>query len=296
MSAVRNFWLTNADDQRFELKGSNIANTISFLHEPEGLGYSVALNTVKIGNTDLILSEQYNLPPVAGDLIFLGSVPAAYQQYQSLLQFLARRPITLHYLPPNVTEGYRCLVRVTSLEKTEVSYEDGCLHCPIQFYRQGMWYNDNPNVLDVANEITEGKSYPLDRPYSYGAVSLENIQLVNNGMTDTSIKIEIFGETTDPEWSLFDAEAVQYGAAKILGTYTYVRVDSADTGEEIHLERNGSVIANAINMQDLTVGSPQQVYVTFLKLQPGTSTLRFDLGDSFDGSVRLTWSNAYVSV
>lgn len=293
---VRNFWLTNADDVRFDLKGRNTANTISFLHEPEGLGYTVGLSTVKLGNTDIILSEQYSLPPAAGDLIFIGSVPDMYQQYQNLLTFLARRPITLHYLPPNTNESYRCLVRVTSLEKTEVNAEDGCLHCPIQFYRQSMWFNDNPNILDVRNEIGEGKSYPLDRPYSYGAVGLENIRVVNNGMTDTSIKIEIFGAVTDPEWKLFDENNEQYGAAKILGTYSYVRVDSDDTAEEIHLERNGSVIANAINYQDLTVGSPQQVYVTFLKIQPGTSTLMFDLGDDFDGYVRLTWSNAYVSV
>lgn len=293
---VRNFWLTNADDVRFDLKGRNTANTISFLHEPEGLGYTVGLSTVKLGNTDIILSEQYSLPPAAGDLIFIGSVPDMYQQYQNLLTFLARRPITLHYLPPNTNESYRCLVRVTSLEKTEVNAEDGCLHCPIQFYRQSMWFNDNPNILDVRNEIGEGKSYPLDRPYSYGAVGLENIRVVNNGMTDTSIKIEIFGAVTDPEWKLFDENNEQYGAAEILGTYSYVRVDSDDTAEEIHLERNGSVIANAINYQDLTVGSPQQVYVTFLKIQPGTSTLMFDLGDDFDGYVRLTWSNAYVSV
>ena len=296
MSAVRNFWLTNADDQRFELKGSNISNTVSFLHEPEGLGYSVELNTVKLGNTDIILSEQYNLPPVAGDLIFIGSLPDVYAQYQSMLTFLARRPITLHYLPPNTNDGYRCSVRVVSLEKTEVNYEDGCLHCPIQFYRQGMWYNDLPNVIDVNNDISDGKKYPLDRPYSYGALSLENIQLSNAGMTDAPLKVEIFGSVTNPVWTLFDNEAVQYGAAKILGTYTYVRVDSDDAAEEIHLERSGSVIANAINMQDLTVGSPQQVFVTFLKLRPGTSTLRFDLGESFDGFVRLTWSNAYVSV
>lgn len=296
MSAVRNFWLTNADDVRYELKGENISNTISFLHEPEGLGYNVDLTTVKLGNTDIILSETYNLPPVAGDLIFIGSLPDVYQQYQNLLTFLARRPITLHYMPPNVNDGYRCLVRVTGIEKGEVNYEDSCLHCPIQFYRQSMWFNDEPNILDVRNEIAEGKSYPLDRPYSYGAVGLENIRLTNNGMTSTSLKVEIFGDVTDPEWSLFDENNVKYGAAKILGSYTYVRVDSDDTGEEIHLERNGSVIANAINYQDLTVGSPQQVYVTFLKLQPGTSTLMFTLGDNFDGYVRLTWSNAYVSV
>lgn len=296
MSKVRDFWLSNADDNIFEMKGSNVANTISFLHEPEGLGYSVSLSTVKLGNTDIILSEQYNLGSAAGDLIFIGSVPGVYQQYQSFLSFLARKPIMLHYLPPNTNESYSCRVRVVSLEKTEVNAEDGCLHCPIQFYRQGMWFNDNPNVLDVTNEISEGKSYPLTRPYSYGAVGLENIQLTNAGMTDTSLKVEIFGEVTDPEWALYDEDSTQYGAAKLIGTYTYVRVDSDDIDEEIYLERNGSVIANAVNYQDLTVGSPQQVYVTFLKLQPGTSTLRFDLGSSFNGYVRLTWSNAYVSV
>lgn len=293
---VRNFWLTNADDVRFELKGRNIANTISFLHEPEGLGYNVELSTVKLGNTDIILSEQYNLPPVAGDLIFIGSVPEAYQQYQNLLTFLARRPITLHYLPPNTNDGYRCLVRVTSLEKTEVSAEDGCLHCPIQFYRQSLWYQDEPTQLEVENDTAVGKSYPLDRPYSYGALSLHNVQMMNRGMADTGIKVEIYGSVTDPEWELYDNDGVQYGAAKIIGTYDYVRVNSDDAEEEIHLERGGSSIANAVNYQDLTVGSPQQVYVTFLKLRPGMSTLMFDLGDSFDGYVRLTWSNAYVSV
>lgn len=294
--SVRNFWLTNADDNRFELKGENITNTISFLNEPSGLGYSVALSTVKLGNTDIIMSEQYQLGSVAGDLIFIGTVPEMYQQYQNLLTFLARKPITLHYCPPNTSDGYRCLIRVVSLEKTEVSAEDGVMHCPIQMYRQSMWYQDEPNRLDVDNSTADGKSYPLDIPYSYGALSLENIQLVNAGMTDTALKVEIFGETTNPEWDLFDEDGNKYGAAKITGTYDYVRVDSDDLNEEIYLERNGSVIANAINYQDLTVGSPQQVFVTFLKLQPGTSTLMFDLGDSFAGSVRITWSNAYVSV
>lgn len=296
MSRVRNFWLTNADDNRYELRDLNANNSVTFLHEPEGLGYSVELSTVKIGNTDIIMSEQYNLGSFAGDLVFLGTVPEIYQQYQNFLSFLAKKPIMLHYKTPNTNGNYRCLVRVVSVEKTEVSAEDGAMHCPIQMYRQGMWFNDPANTIDIYNDIADGKSYPLDRPYSYGALSLENVQLANAGMTDTSLKVEIFGSVTDPEWSLFDDEANQYGAAKILGTYDYVRVDSDDLGEDIHLERGGSVIANAINYQDLTVGSPQQVFVTFLKLKPGTSTLRFDLGDDFSGFVRLTWSNAYVSV
>ena len=294
--SVRDFWLTNADDLVFRLKGENISNTISFLHEPNGLGYSVNLSTVKLGNTDIILSEQYNLGSVAGDLIFIGSLPDVYQQYQNLLSFLARKPITLHYLPPNTNDSYNCRVRVVSLEKSEVNAEDFVMHCPIQMYRQGMWYNDTPNIIDVDNTTNDGKSYPLDRPYSYGALSLKNIQLRNDGMTDTSLKIEIFGECTNPLWELYDEENNKYGAAKITGTYDYVLVDSDDIDEKIALEHNGSVVANAINYQDLTVGSPQQVFVTFLKLKPGTSTLSFTLGDNFAGYVRVTWSNAYVSV
>lgn len=296
MNAVRNFWLTNAEDNTYELLGPNVNNTITFLYEPEGLGYSVDLSTIKLGNTNIIMSEQYNLGTFAGDLVFFGTVAEVYQQYQNLLSFLSKRPITLHYLPPNTDTGYRCLVRVTSVEKTEVNYEDSCLHCPIQMFRQGMWYQDEPNELVVYNDTEDGKKYPLDRPYSYGALSLQNIQLTNVGMADTGIKVEIFGSVTNPEWSLFNNDGVQYGAAKILGSYDYVRVDSDDMSEEVYLELGGSSIANAINYQDLTVGSPQQIYVTFLKLRPGRNTLMFDLGDSFDGYVRLTWSNAYVSV
>lgn len=293
---MRKFWLTNSDDVIFSLNGENIENTLSFLNSPSGLGYSVDINTVKLGNTDMILSEVYNLGSVGGEILFIGDKRNAYQQYQDFMSFLARKPITLHYLPPNTNDSYQCLIRVVSLEKTEVSHEDGIMHCPVQLYRQGMWYNDTPNVLDADNSISDGKKYPLDRPYSYGAVSLENIQLVNSGMTDTSIKVEIFGSCTDPSWKLFDDENVQYGACKILGTYDYVRVDSDDLNEEIHLERNGAVIANAINYQDLTVGSPQSVLVTFLKIRPGTSTLMFDLEETFAGYVRITWRNAYVSV
>lgn len=288
---VRQFWLSNADDVNYSLMPER-----SFLYDPSGLGYSVNISTVKLGNTDLILSERYNLTPVTGEILFMGTREAIYQHYQEFVSFLSRKPIYLHYLTPNTNESYNCLVRVISLEKGEISAEDGVMHCPIQMYRQGMWYNDNPNILDATNDVGDGKKYPLDRPYTYGAVGLKNIQLTNNGMTDTSLKVEIFGECTDPEYSIFDDENIQYGACKILGSYDYVRIDSADLNEEIYLERGGSVIPNSANYQDLTVGSPQQVFVTFLKLKTGTSTLMFELGDSFAGYVRITWSNAYVTV
>ena len=102
---IRQFWLTNSDNTTFSLNGNNIANTLSFLHEPNGLGYSVNINTVKLGNTDVILNETYNLGSISGDLIFFGKPKYVYQQYQSFLSFLSKKPITMHYQPPNASDS-----------------------------------------------------------------------------------------------------------------------------------------------------------------------------------------------
>lgn len=290
--SVREFWLTNADGTKFSLMPHT-----NFLYEPQGLGYGVSLTTTKLGNTDVILSEMYNLGSVEGELLFMdNALGSKYQRYQEFLQFLSRKPIQLHYLPPNATDAYYCAIRVVSVEKTEVNHEDNVLHCPIQMYRQTMWFNETPTVMEVGNTVTDGKSYPLDRPYAYGQNSLSNIALYNSGMADAAMKLEIVGSCTNPQWELYDDESVQYGACKITGTYDYVMINSDESNETIYLERGGSVIPNAANYQDLTVGSPQQVYVTFLKLKPGSSRLVFIPDENFSGYVRITWRNSYVSV
>ena len=292
---MRQFWLSNADDVVYSLNEVKPNGVDVFLHDPSGLGYTVEMSTIKLGNSNLIINEDYVLPPLEGEVLFKGTLRNVYQQYQEFIRFLSKRPITLHYLPPNTFNSYGCSIRVTSLEKTEVQ-TDGLLHCPIIMNRQTLWSSDNPNIIDSSNSISNGKSYPLSRPYTYGEVSLENIRMTNDGMTDAPIKVEIFGACTDPSYNLYDDENNLYGSCKILGTYDYVMVDSGDLTEEIILKRNGSVIANAVNQQDLTVGSPNQVYVTFLRLHPGVSKLAFDMDENFTGTVRITWSNFYVSV
>lgn len=290
--SVREFWLTNADGAKFSLMPHT-----NFLYEPQGLGYGVSLTTTKLGNTDVILSEMYNLGSVEGELLFMdNALGNKYQRYQEFLQFLSRKPIQLHYLPPNATDAYYCAIRVVSVVKTEVNYEDNILHCPIEMYKQSLWFTDNANVIEVSNTVADGKLYELDRPYAYGQNSLSNISLYNNGMVDTPMLLEVVGDVIDPFWELYDVDSVKYGACKITGTYDYVSVDSSETNESIYLERGGSVIPNAINYQDFTVGSPQQVYVTFLRLKPGKSTLVFTPDENFTGYVRITWRNSYVSV
>lgn len=287
---VREFWLTNANGIKYSLNQKK-----TFAYEPEGLGYAVDVNVVRLGFSNLITSESYNLPSFTSELVFISDRLTAYQHYKEFVSFLSKRPITLHYMPPNSNESYQCACRVTELTKTEY-LTDNYMSCPITIYRQSMWYDDKEHIIDAYNTQEEGKQYPLKRPYHYGIVSTQNISIYNDGMVDAPMKVEVFGESTDPMLSVFDDQNNKYGAAKIIGTYDYVAINSDDIEEGITLERNGSTIPNAVNYQDLTVGDPRSVYVTFLKLKPGQSTLVFSLDNSFSGYVRITWRNAYVTV
>lgn len=290
MSKTREFWLENANGEKYSLHSVQ-----TFANTPTGLGYGVDINTVRMGNSNLILSEEYNLGSVSAELLFLEGRLRAYQQYLAFAHFLYARPIVLHYRTPATNAEYRCQVRVTDLEKSEVSV-DGIMRCPITMYRQTLWYTAEPNVLEADNSVTDSKTYPLDRPYHYGYASMNNMTLYNDGVADTPLLIQIYGECEDPMWRLYTETGEQYGACRIIGTYDYLSVDSNDLDENIVLERSGSVLPNPINYQDLTVGNPRSVYVTFLKLHPGTSKLVFTMDEEFSGYCRVTWRHAYATV
>ena len=287
---VRQFWLVNALGEKYSLHSLQ-----TFASSPSGLGYGVDINTVRLGNSNLILSEEYNLGSFGAELLFLEGRLPAYQQYLAFAHFLYARPIVLHYRTPATNAEYRCQVRVTDLQKTEVS-EDGIMRCPITMYRQTLWYTADANVIEADNTVEDSKTYPLDRPYHYGYASMRNLTLYNDGVADTPMLIEIFGECVDPMWRLYDSEGNLYGASRIVGTFDTVTVDSDDLNERIVLERNGAILPNAINYQDLTVGDPRQTFVTFLKLRPGTSKLVFTMDEDFGGYCRVTWRSAYATV
>ena len=287
---VREFWLTNSVGDKWSLNQEK-----TFANNPSGLGYGVDISVAKLGDTNVITSESYNLPSYQSELVLLENRENAYKTYGEFVRFLSKRPILFHYRPPHTNESYRCACRVTQLAKTEYSVK-GYMSCPINIYRQSMWYGDTENVTDATKTQDQGKQYPLSRPYRYGTLSTQNIRLYNDGMADAPTVIEIVGACTDPLFNLYDANGNKYGACKISGTYDYVSINSDDIDEGITLERSGSSIPNAVNYQDLTVGDPQNTYVTFVKLKPGNSTLVFTLDNAFSGYVRIRWRNAYVTV
>ena len=290
MANVREFWLTNHSGKKYSLH-----NVKSFLNKPEGLGFGVDITTIRAGHSNLIISDEYKLGSVSGEILFIEKRQEAYQEYFNFVNFLYDKPILLHYVPPNSFESYFCQIRVVDLEKTEFDL-DGMLHCPIQMYRQTLWYTDKINQVVVYNNIEVGKQYELYRPYHYGALSTNNIQVFNSGVSDTPITIEINGLVTDPAYSVFNHLGELYGRGRIVGSYDYISINSDDLNEGISLMRNGAFIPNAINYQDLSLGDPRKVFVTFLKLRPGLSKLSFNVNETFTGDIKISWRNAYVTV
>lgn len=287
----RKFWLENADGNYFYLT----ENSRWFLADPEGLGLKINYTSIKLSDSEYINYKDYDLGSIDGDLLFIGKTnEQKYADYFSFMRFMSRPPIYLHYQTPNNNKSYRTLVQITGLEKTQVG-KDGVMHCPLSLKRLTLWFSDEMNYIIAGNDVENGKDYPLKRPYSYGAISYKNIVCLNNGMVEAPFTIEVIGEVTDMQYTL-SQNGVIYGKGKINGTYDYIFINSDDLNEEIRLQLNGSVIPNAVNYQDLTVGTPNEVYVTFLKLRAGQSALNFTLGNNFDGTVRIGWRNAYLSV
>lgn len=293
MGDYRVFWLENSSGIKYSLIEDN-----HFLASPAGLGFSKNLTTVTLGNTNTVLSETYNLQSdmFTGYVQFFGDTNAErYRGYNDFTRFLMFTPLTLHYQTPNSDKAYHCTVAVSSLQKSETG-QDSILSCPITLVKETLWYDDTENVIDVTNAIPDSKKYALDRPYHYGIVLTSNITVLNAGTSDTPMKIEIIGACENPMYYVYDRDDTLYGICRINGTYDYVCIDSDEANENIILKKNDAYIANAINYQDLTVGSPNQIFVTFIRLKAGTSTIVCKLDDDFSGHVKVTWRNSYATV
>lgn len=291
---MRKFYFTNALGERYLLTDKNFK---SFLNTPQGLGFSKSIGTQRLGDSELVTSSYYNMPQPNGEVLFYDK-NREYQSYFDFIKFLSYAPIKFHYIPSNAIEPYYIDCEVIQLDKSEISYEDGVMHCPIVIYGTSLWKTSNQQSMTLTNEIVgEGKLYDLVRPYNYAGSSLANIEFNNNGTLPTGFIIEIDGAIQNPQLSAYDVNNNRYGILKLNGTYDYVRVNTNDKEQEIYLENNGSVIANPTSYQDLSVADGQSV-LTFFKLRVGQSKLVFTGGniETFDGTVTFRWNNEFISV
>lgn len=294
--SVRKFWLENQNGDIWHFTDEESS---TFLESPSGLGFALNYGGFRLGNAQVVNSMQHQLMDVQGTLKFIRDSRAkVYQSYFDFLQFISKNSLLkLHYKTPNSFESYYRYCFVKQLDKTEIDDNRLVMNCPIVFATQTFWRNDNLNSVIADNSLTEdGKKYPLERPYHYSASQLSNIKVFNRGNTDTSMRVTILGASKNPTINVYDNNGNKYGSLRMLGEFDRVVVDSDDLNQSILLEKDGAILTAPYSYQDLSIGSPNQVMITFIKLKSGESTLRFTNDDEFSGQVIVEWSDEYVSI
>ena len=295
MADYRKFWLINTLGNRYDFTEQTLK---VFMANPQGFGLSRSFSSIKVGNSELVTSQEFNLTDIQGELLFMSDTNGVkYEEYQKFIQFAKFKPLEFHYQTPNRLSSYYCDVLLTLLTKTEVDETDGILHVPMTLHRLTEWLDDTDYSVTLRNEpIEDGKYYELIRPYHYAGTNLSNTPINNNGTDDVGFLLEINGEVQNPQFTLTQF-GEQYGICKINGTYDYVLIDSVERTEQIYLERNGSVITNPEQYQDFTIRNGN-AYLTWCKFRVGETIFNFTCGniDTFDGTVTIRFKNSYASV
>lgn len=268
-----------------------------FADDPAGLGYSKTMQTLRLGDDYMIPYQIFNLDQMTFTIRFYDDKLAdKYQKYNDFINFLSHKPLYLQYQKPNSFTWYRRRIETLSLGKTQVDYQNRMLNCPFVIQPLTFWEDDKSNVIETDNLFESGKVYPISYPVIYGNTSINHINMVATGLLDAPIQITIDGSVVNPQYILYDEKGNVYGRGKFNGTFDRVYVNSDEAEEYIELQRGGLILDNPLSYQDLTIGSPNDVYVTFLKLKTGNSHIRFVVDSGFTGSVKLEWRNRYVTI
>lgn len=287
---IRKFYIENSLGNRYSLQDTNVLG-----RNPSGLGAEVTFESVILGESKKVTETHYELIDKHLSIVFRGTIPEVYQAYQDFVRFLSRKPLRLIYVTPNTFEEYWCDVILTRLDKTEVN-EANVLECDLELSPVDFWRNSRTNILDVGDDDEgSGKKYPLKRPYSYGSKSLSEVSISNNGFYDAPFTIEIDGTTTNPIITLYDANDVRYGQARLIGTFDKIVINSDELNESIQLVQNGVELTDPYNYQDLTY-LDDETALTFMKLKVGQSKMAFTLGLNFSGTIRITWNERYITI
>lgn len=296
MAEFRQHWLINSVGERYDFTDQN--GVKAFLDNPAGFGFSRTISTTKVGNSEIVNSQEFTMTDLTGDLVFFDSDNGSkYEEYQNFINFARFKPLEFHYLTPNDLSGYHCDVIFTSASKSDVSETDGLLRVPVTFHRLTEWLTDDDTVLELTNDpIDGGKYHDLIYDYHYAGTNLQGAKLYNNGTDEVGFVFEVFGVVQNMQFSL-SANGERYGVCKINGTYDYVMINSVEQAEGIYLEYNGSSVANPEQYQDFTIADGKS-YLTWTKLKVGESVISFTCGniDTFNGYVRVSFKTSYATV
>lgn len=275
--SVRKFWLTNGTKTNNVLNKYEFTTPSSkvFLNNPTGLGYSQTITTVQYADV-LNGTEAQNFPQIQGEVVFFDGANAdRYDKYNKFIEFLTHSPLVIHYqIPKSTPETYSMDVQVASVEKSE-SKSDGLLRCNFSLQGLSRWKGTEVTVTGSASSYS----------------------ITNNGHIPCGFEITITGTSMKNPYITLEQDSELYGEAKFDSSTAFnsVYVDSKDGEQNVILEQGGSVLPNPLSYQDLSI-SNGAIYVTFVKLARGTSTLTIGMDSGSITSVDIRFTPLYRSV
>ena len=271
--AIREFWLKNSksSDNLYYFQDGAVK---VFLANPTGLGMSQSLSTTQYADVLTSVSTQ-NFTQVGGEVLFWNDSRATkYDNYNKFVDFLTYTPLTLYYkIPTSPTQTYSMEVEVLSLDKTEVK-TDGLLRCNFSLQGLSRWKGTEVTKTGTASSYS----------------------LTNSGHLPCGFEITIEGSLVNPYITL-EQDNEMYGEAKFDDStaFSSVYVNSNDGEQEVILEQGGSVLPNPLSYQDLSI-SNGAIYVTFVKLARGISTLTIGMDSGSITGVTIKYTPLYRSV
>ena len=267
---IREFTLINSNNESWTFTDQTLK---VFLNNPQGLGFSRKATTIRYGNRQNLTDITDNFPSPNGEILFYDSANNdRYTEYNQFCRFITYEPLKLVYSVPSVSQ-YSLDCIVTSLNKTE-SKQDGILTCPVVF--QGLSFWKGAEVVKTGTSA----SYTLTNPGDY----------------PVGFEITIEGSPVNPCVQL-EQDSELYGEAKFIDSTAFdsVYVNSNDGEQNVILEQNSSVLPNPLGYQDLSI-SNGSIYVTFVKLARGESTLTIGKDSGSLTSVEIKFTPLYRSV
>jgi len=202
---MRKFRLINGDGSSFDLNRKD-----SFFHAIKGFGYDDATQYEQIGRDFYPLDEILSQGKISGKILFGGKAP--YITYREFARFVRATPLTLVY---ELDEIFRIPVRITSLEKSELSGGGIILVSEIEFAAQGLFYKSVNKYSDIL--AYGGKIYPYTYDYAYSDISYNSVEIESDSYEDSPCKITIQGPCINPVWKHY-VNNVLYETGAYIGT------------------------------------------------------------------------------
>lgn len=256
----------------------NITEVGMFFHLPSGLGFDENIQSERIGSTYICTDSFLMQKSPTGEMVF-----HTYEQYQTFVEFVSDKVLTLCYKPTETWYYLKC--RVQSLGKSEIDHTTNRLVCPITFLALSTWYEAITSIPSRKGDV-DTKIYPYPYGYSYGSGALRVCQ-ISNGAIESPCRISILGQSTNPSWKLYKgAKLLMEGKVNVsIANTQKLVIDSTPDNMEIAIYTlDDEFVSDAYQLSDF---STQR----FIYLPSGDCKISFiDVADCFVEVKKLAYS------